>query len=212
MADRYTHYGALAVNEKEGLDFRVSLRLVRQAPLAVVAPHGGAIEPGTSEIADRLADRDYSYYAFEGLKRSGNSVLHITSTEFDEPRCLQLISTVSTVVAVHGRGGESAAICLGGLNQIMKKRIHEALRKAGFEVSMAANPGLMGSNPRNLCNRGTSGAGVQLEISLGLRSRLFHSLDAGGRRKPTDLFNSFVGTLRAALFEALNPMPKQRFS
>jgi len=65
----------------------------------------------------------------------------------------------------------------------------------------------MGSSPRNLCNRGTSGAGVQLEISLGLRTQLFISLEAAGRRNPTDLFSEFIGTLSAALFDVLRGVP-----
>jgi phage replication-related protein YjqB (UPF0714/DUF867 family) len=207
MVDSYASYTDLATSEKEGRDFRVSLRRVRHAPLAVVAPHGGGIEPGTSEIADRLADRDFSYYAFEGLKSCNNRILHIRSTEFDEQRCLELISTVPMVVSVHGRNDAGSAIWVGGLDKFMKERIHQALEKAGFEASLAATPPLMGSSPRNLCNRGTSGAGMQLELSLGLRARLFFSLETAGRRNPTDLFSVFIGTLRAALFEALRKLP-----
>ncbi len=207
MVDLYTSYKDLAASENEGRDFRVSLRRVRHAPIALVAPHGGGIEPGTSEIADGLADRDFSFYAFEGLKPSNNRAIHITSTEFDEPRCLGLIATVPAVVVVHGRNDAGSAIWVGGLDEFMKERIHQALERAGFEASLAGNPPLMGSSPRNLCNRGTSGAGVQLEISLGLRARLFFSLETAGRRNPTDLFSVFIGTLRAALFDALRGLP-----
>jgi phage replication-related protein YjqB (UPF0714/DUF867 family) len=45
--------------------------------LAILAPHGGGIEPGTSELAEAVAGEGLSFYAFEGLKRSGNAVLHV---------------------------------------------------------------------------------------------------------------------------------------
>jgi poly-gamma-glutamate hydrolase-like protein len=60
---------------------------------ALVAPHGGGIEPGTSELADAIAASDLSFYTFEGLKPSGNTDLHITSTRFDEPMCLTLLAS-----------------------------------------------------------------------------------------------------------------------
>ena len=207
MVDLYTSYKSLAASEKEGRDFRVSLRRVRNAPIAVVAPHGGGIEPGTAEIADRLADRDFSYYAFEGLKPCNNKVLHIRSTEFDEPRFIKLIAAVPIVVAVHGRNDAGTAIWVGGLDRFMKGRVHQALTTAGFAASLVTGPPLMGSNPRNLCNRGKAGAGLQLEISLGLRAKLFFSLETAGRRNPTDLFSEFIGTLRAALLDTLRRVP-----
>ena len=207
MVDLYTSYKDLAASQKEGRDFRVSLRRVLNAPIAVVAPHGGGIEPGTSEIADELADRDFSYYAFEGLKPSNNRLLHISSTEFDEPRCIELITTVPAVVAVHGRNDGGSAIWVGGLDEFMKEHVHQALTRAGFDSGWATNPRLMGSNPRNLCNRGTSGAGLQLEISLGLRAKLFVSLETAGRRNPTALFRELTGTLRGALLDALRGVP-----
>jgi phage replication-related protein YjqB (UPF0714/DUF867 family) len=54
-------------------------------------------------------------------------------------------------------------------------------------------------DPNNLCNRGRSGAGVQLEISLGLRRLLFADLQARATRKPTALFHRLVSVLRFSL-------------
>ena len=86
MADKYPDFATLARNERAGVDFGILVRRARPA-FAIVSPHGGGIEPGTSEIADGIAVLDFSYYAFEGLKSQGNSDLHITSTRFDEPMC-----------------------------------------------------------------------------------------------------------------------------
>ena len=53
----------------------------------------------------RPAD-DYCLYRFEGRKRRENRDLHVTSTHFDEPECLPLISGCDQVVAVHGCQGD----------------------------------------------------------------------------------------------------------
>jgi len=52
---------------------------------------------------------------------------------------------------------------------------------------------------QNLCNRGQSGAGVQLELSRALRRSLFESLTPSGRARPTPYFTAFVDALRLGL-------------
>jgi phage replication-related protein YjqB (UPF0714/DUF867 family) len=81
MADRYTSFEDLAKAEVEGQDYQVRLRNVEGGRAVIIAPHGGGIEPGTSEIADAIADNDFSFYAFEGLKAWANGPLHVTSTD-----------------------------------------------------------------------------------------------------------------------------------
>jgi phage replication-related protein YjqB (UPF0714/DUF867 family) len=198
MADIYQTFGDLAESEREGRDFRVTLRS-RHSRTAIVAPHGGAIEPGTSEIASAVAGEDLSFYAFEGLKPSHNSDLHITSPHFDEPRCLALIATAERVVTIHGKAGDGEDICLGGLDAAAIERIRHELAARGFEIDDSGIPGLQGREPLNICNRGSSGAGVQLEIAHGLRRSLFATLDGAGRGRPTRRFGDFVAAIRAAL-------------
>lgn len=198
MTDRYLSFRELAASEREGLDFRITLRS-RDSRTAVVAPHGGAIEPGTSEIASAVAGDDLSFYAFEGLKPCRNRDLHITSPHFDEPRCLALIATAERVVTVHGRAGEGEDVCLGGLDSRARERVRQALAACGFAVSDISAPGLQGREPLNICNRGLSGAGVQLEIACGLRRSLFAALDSAGRGARTQRFLEFVAALRQAL-------------
>jgi phage replication-related protein YjqB (UPF0714/DUF867 family) len=94
MADTYPNFATLEQHERSGIDYSVLVRRAEPA-FAIVAPHGGGIEPGTSEIADAIAVQRWSVYSFEGLKQSGNRVLHITSTCFDEPMCLILLSDTS---------------------------------------------------------------------------------------------------------------------
>jgi hypothetical protein len=98
--DRYRSYGELAAAHREGIDFRVQV-VQRGSGVAIIAPHGGRIERGTSEIARAIAGEDFDLYLFEGCLPSRNfETLHLTSHHFDEPRCLSMISGCHTVVAI----------------------------------------------------------------------------------------------------------------
>jgi len=167
--------------------------------MVIVAPHGGAIEPGTSEIADAVAGEDLSVYAFEGLKANHNGDLHITSTRFDEPRCIALLETSVRVVTIHGEASDSEIVYLGGCDTDTGVRIESFLKAHRFSVLSHSNPELQGRDTSNICNRGQSGAGVQIEIARGLRHCFFASLDSAGRKKPTQRFSEFVVALRQAL-------------
>jgi phage replication-related protein YjqB (UPF0714/DUF867 family) len=81
--DKYESYEELRQNEQEH-HFQIHHQ-EGSSGVAVMAPHGGGIEPGTTEIARGVAGTDHTFYAFEGLKPGGNQDLHITSTNFDEP-------------------------------------------------------------------------------------------------------------------------------
>jgi phage replication-related protein YjqB (UPF0714/DUF867 family) len=125
--------------------------------------------------------------------------LHITSTQFDEPRCLALVAQARTVVTIHGRNEEDRIVFLGGLADGLKSRISAALNEAGFRVSHRDEPSLQGLSPENICNRGAFGVGVQLEISRGLRRTLFESLGAQGRKFRTPRFAIFTEAIRSVL-------------
>jgi phage replication-related protein YjqB (UPF0714/DUF867 family) len=200
MADKYPDFATQSEHETAGVDFGILLRRSRDS-LALVAPHGGGIEAGTSEIADACAGAGFSFYAFEGLKRSSNGSLHITSTRFDEPLCLALIAGSKVVVTIHGEESPGRRVFLGGLDDELAGRIGEALRAAGFTVARHPNPALQGREPTNLCNRGKSGAGVQLELSKGLRRQMFEDLTREGRKHPTQRLADFA----EALSEAVTP-------
>lgn len=200
MADKYCNFAELESHEQAGVAYRIAVR--RAGPsFAIVAPHGGGIEPGTSELADAVAGALHAFYAFEGLKASGNRDLHITSTRFDEPMCLTLVGVSQIVVTVHGEEGEGGGegVFIGGLDTARGDRIGAALTRAGFDVRKHPSPDLQGLDPENLCNRGRSQAGVQLELSKGVRETMFESLTREGRTHPTACFDVFVNALRQAL-------------
>lgn len=197
MADKYRDFDALCRGENPH-SFRVRQRKHGRAT-AIVAPHGGGIEAGTSEVADAVAGGDLSFYAFEGLKANQNGTLHITSTRFDEPQCGALLAKASTVITIHGEASPTRIVFLGGRNMDARRRVREALEAHGFAVRTHGSPRLQGTEPRNICNRGASGRGVQLELSKGLRRSFFRSLSRVGRRTKTEQFWRFVNALRAAL-------------
>ena len=199
MADKYPNFATLALNERSGIDYGVIVRRARPA-FAIIAPHGGGIEPGSSEIADAIADERFSFYAFEGLKSSGNAVLHITSTRFDEPMCLNILGNSGVILTIHGEdSGAGEGVFVGGLDVALGAQIGTALTGKGFDVREHSDPDLQGRDPKNICNRGTSCAGVQLELSRAVRETMFESLTRTGRKHPTARFGVFVDAVRHAL-------------
>jgi len=196
--DTYRGYDELQAHEVEGRDFRVEVREGGQR-LALVAIHGGGIEPGTADIADGVAGNDYACYCFKGIKPTGNRVLHLTANRFDEPRAVALTARVDTLVTIHGCRGDRPTVYVGGLDAGLALRIVETLRRAGFDARQSPRAGLRGLHPKNICNRGRSGKGVQLEISAGLRRELFDSLSRRSLRCKTETFFRFVAALRNAL-------------
>ena len=206
MADKYANFAELARNESAGVDYLILLRRATSS-FAIVAPHGGGIEPGTSEIANAVAASDqssgtnFSFYAFEGIKPRVNADLHITSTRFDEPMCLTLIRESDVVITIHGEHSEEDGdgIFIGGLDERLGRRIVRALRQAGFTVGKHKDPDLQGIEPRNLCNRGKTRAGVQLELSRNVRRQMFSSLTREGRKTTKPPFRRFVKALRGVL-------------
>lgn len=171
LDDRYSDFDELSRNEREGVDYKIWLAR-RVSPVAIIAPHGGKIESGTSEIAAAIAGERYCLYCFDGLKPRGSRPLRIPSTKFDEPKCVELISTCDIVVAVHGLKGKHEAIDVGGLDNELRDAICGSLNNAGFEAKIVTAGRHAGVSHRNICNRGRLGAGVQLEITKGLRGTL----------------------------------------
>jgi phage replication-related protein YjqB (UPF0714/DUF867 family) len=172
MADQYHSFAALSAREREGVHYTV--RLVRRpSPIAIVAPHGGWIERGSSEAAEAIAGEAFSLYCFESLtRRDRGDGLHITSTLFDEPQALQLVAASRVVVGVHGRknGADEASTWVGGLDEALRDAICAALLEAGFRAkTVGEGHPLAGRDPLNICNRGYAGAGVQLELPRALR-------------------------------------------
>jgi len=199
MPDKYSNFADLARMEVGNFSFR---HKHRRGANTIIAPHGGGIEPGTSELAEAIARDDFSLYTFDGKKTSGNGDLHLKRTRFDEPECLELLAKSPTCIAIHGEGSAKEVVFLGGLDHVAADRIRVSLESRGFKVDIHENPRLQGTDPANICNRGTTGCGVQLELSEGLRRTFFEKLTPRkGREVKTERFFQFVAALREAILE-----------
>lgn len=165
----YRSYADLAAAQVRGRDFEIDVRRRPASPVAVIAPHGGRIEDGTSEIARAIAADDFNLYLLEGLRPSLNyRTLHLTSHRFDEPECLALIRDCPIVVAIHGCAGRDQKVLLGGRDVALKERIGAALL-ADSLLALGDGHAYPALREDNVCNRGLRGQGVQLEITHPLR-------------------------------------------
>jgi len=172
----YSNFKELADCEVEGQDYRIRIEL-RDPRVLVMAPHGGKIEPATAEVAEAIAGMNYSFYAFEGLKKDRNSALHIESHLFDEPRALRAVGKADVVITVHGQIDQKHQFVMtGGLHARLRLEIERQLEAAGFQTRPPTE-GLMGTDPRNICNRGKLSQGAQLEVSRKVRDLLRNDRD-----------------------------------
>lgn len=119
--DKYEDFADLAANETEGVDYLIEAvdhlieAVDRGSDTLILAIHGGRIERYTSELTVAAAGSQFNYYLFEGIKRSGNRDLHITSTRFDEPQALALVDSSDVCVTLHGfaESGEKQVTTVG---------------------------------------------------------------------------------------------------
>lgn len=177
MADLFANWAALAAAEVLDVDYRLPVRYNR-SKTACIAIHGGSIEPGSSEVASGVAAScRHNYYSLEGIKSSGNSDLHITSTNYDEPTGIKLVNSMDYCFSFHGMADQTAGVAetyVGGLDTINRDAVIAALQAAGFTASNATSE-LDASSLSNITNKTRRLAGVQLELSNTQRANFFTS-------------------------------------
>lgn len=203
MADLYASYAELAAAETLGVDYEIRTVPVAGATWTSIAIHGGGIEAGSGEMARDVGAGLMGHYEFAGIKPSGNTDLHITSTLFDEPTAVAMVGASLRTLSFHGFTGSSglAETAIGGLDYLRIERVRDALSSAGFLVTDAEYE-IAGSNPANICNENTSAAGVQLEMSLAQRQAFFPGGDTSramrdsGQR--TADFDRYAAAVRSA--------------
>ena len=174
--DKYENYTDLKKSEKENCDFKIEHTDI-DSHITIIAPHGGKIESKTTEIAKLIAGDSYNYYSFIGQKNNNNRHLHITSHKFNEPKALELVGKSEIVIAIHGCTDKQGKkenkkdygkhIFIGGLNEEIKKELEKLLKNAGFSINKDFFPGTC---PKNICNRGTTGKGIQFELTKSFRN------------------------------------------
>ena len=172
MKDKYKNFQQLCEHQIQGRDFEIETTN-RRSPILIIAPHGGKIEPYTTELARLIAGDDFSFYSFKGIRKSGNrEFLHITSHCFDEPRAIQMARLADIVLAIHGKKNKQKEFTMvGGRHASLCGRIKTSLKGERFAVRMP-DKRVAAEHPSNICNRGRAGKGVQLELSLRLRQSL----------------------------------------
>jgi len=157
--DKYRSFDRLKKSEQLEKDYAIDVRN-GSAKYVILAPHGGGIEPGTTEIADHIAGAVFSYYSFSGIKKKGNKGLHIASERYDEPEARRLIASSDVAITIHGAEGDDQNIYIGGLNDKLIYTISVALQAAGFPVSESVPLNLAGRAATNICNICKTNQGV----------------------------------------------------
>jgi phage replication-related protein YjqB (UPF0714/DUF867 family) len=184
----------------------------------ILAPHGGGIEPGTSELCLAVAgyhpanlpqvppaEVTYDYWMFEGIRGLGNAALHVTSTGCDDGVAVSLCAGSLNALSLHGFKPEpedARVVLVGGGNTALREFLLQGLKDADFKaIDAGTNGELDGDDPCNIVNRTLlGGGGVQLELSTPLREAMFGE-NTRSRRKhtTTQVFWTFVAVCRDAV-------------
>lgn len=208
--DHYASMTHLLAHEREGVDYTLHLA-DRGSAVTVLAPHGGDIEEGTSELARAVAGKSFNYYAFNGYARTGDEGqrLHVTSSRYDEPRCLALLDRSLVALALHGCGAPRAAVLFGGANGALRAMLEEEVAALGLVVG--EHPRLKGTHRRNLVNRPPL-QGVQVELTDQQRALLIESCNGAAARRLTTAGEALALSLRRGLRRYLKQvtLPRHR--
>lgn len=235
-ADRYPSNTALYADTSlvEGVDYSRRYRrhvwfdddLDERYPVqrtVILAPHGGGIETGTSELCLAIAGYHpaglvprpaegpvHDYWMFEGLRSSDNGILHVTSSNCDDLVSRSLAGGALNAIGLHGCKPEQAglpadtqAALVGGRNTSFKSHLLNRLAAAGIRaIDAAPYPELNGDHQSNIANRTLLGAGVQLELTTPLRLAMF-GINTRAERKNTTkpIFWSFTAATRQAIID-----------
>ncbi|MFJ2865461.1 poly-gamma-glutamate hydrolase family protein [Kitasatospora sp. NPDC087314] len=244
-ADAYASNTALYSNPSlvEGVDYgrrsrrhlvddQVSETRAALVRTTVIAPHGGGIEVGTSELCLAIAGYHpadltptpavgpvHDFWMFEGLRSSNNSALHVTSTHCDDMTARTMCGGSLNVVSLHGCTAAQAgletgaqAVLVGGLNATFRQYLMEEFSAAGIRaVTASGEEEIAGVSPENICNRSLLGMGAQLEMTTDLRAAMFAAGKNTRAERATNtlpLFWSFTTAVRTAIrrLEATQPV------
>jgi phage replication-related protein YjqB (UPF0714/DUF867 family) len=154
---------------------------ILQGKVGVMAIHGGNIERGTEQMANYIASHsNSSLYVISPRTRRRDWKFHISSNKInpaESEKLHQFLDHVSTAISIHGHVIKRKVICVGGLNDDLRRKIVESLQE-DFAVIDAVEEGgicrnLSARNPKNIVNLMRE-KGVQIEIPLILRKPFEH--------------------------------------
>ena len=201
--------------------FDDSLSRTAQVPMTVIlAPHGGGIERGTSELCLAVAGYHpamlpevppaavtYDYWMFEGVRDDDNRFLHVPSIGCDDGMAASLCAGALNALSLHGFEPDDPAdekvVLVGGLNDDLRRLLLEGFKPTAIKAVDAGETGndeLDGKDSHNIVNRTLTGTGGQLELSEPLRDTMFTDLRRSRRKHTTtEVFWTFVAVCRDAL-------------
>ncbi|MGG1219343.1 poly-gamma-glutamate hydrolase family protein, partial [Priestia endophytica] len=212
MADVYANYEELAAAKVEGKDYQIRYKDNGSETL-LFSPHAGGIEIGSTELITAISDDrpEWDWYLFEGMQSSNNTELHITSTNFDEPRALNMMSKASRSITIHGKAGTEPDTAIGGLDSPLRNTIWKNLEDRGFTV-IRASGGIAGMEPDNLVNRNLRGLGVQLELSTAQRKAFFKDNDwSRSKREDPANWTEQLHSYKQAIIDAVEAVYGRSF-
>ena len=233
--DFYDSMSALYANETEGVNFirewyqhrarYASLKNYKdENRIFIMAPHGGSIESGTTELALATAgfvknfngDTDtsvtHNYFIFNGTNPNDqNGRLHVTSSHYDDVDANELVSNSLISFAFHGctdgqpdesTGHGYQACLIGGRDQVLKEILEAQLKNVGFNAFITTQDDLDGSLASNIINKNKRSRGAQVELTTSLRKSFYTKHNRKDRRKNTTAdFWLFINTIRASIEE-----------
>jgi phage replication-related protein YjqB (UPF0714/DUF867 family) len=185
----------------------------------ILAPHGGGIERGTSELCLAVAGYHpanlpqippagvtYDYWIFEGVRELDNAPLHVRSTGCDDGVAVSLCAGALNALSLHGFKPEppsedAQVVLVGGGNITLRQHLLKGFHDADLNAVDAGQDGELDGNDKcNIVNRTLLGMGVQLELSTPLRDAMFGDISRPRRKHTTtQLFWTFVAVCRDAL-------------
>jgi phage replication-related protein YjqB (UPF0714/DUF867 family) len=186
----------------------------------ILAPHGGGIERGTSELCLAVAGYHpanlpqippagvtYDYWMFEGVRADDNAPLHVPSTGCDDAMAVSSCAGALNALSLHGfepkppLPTDDKVVLVGGADEVLRGYLLEGFGHTDLEARDAGGFGELDGNAKcNIVNRTLRGAGAQLELSEPLRDTIFGE-NTRPRRKhtTTEVFWTFVAVCRDAL-------------
>jgi phage replication-related protein YjqB (UPF0714/DUF867 family) len=187
----------------------------------IIAPHGGGIEFGTTELCLAIAGYHpatlavtpgtgltYDYWMFEGLRADDNRQLHVTSIHCDDGAARSLCGGVLNVLSLHGFDAaladlpeDAQTVLVGGRNDTLKQHLLREFDAVDVDaIDALGHEKLNCNDPTNIANRTLLGMGGHLELTGPLRSAMFDD-DSRPRRAhtTTKVFWAFVVACRNAL-------------
>ncbi|TCN12035.1 phage replication-related protein YjqB (UPF0714/DUF867 family) [Bacillus sp. BK006] len=183
----YQSFQELSQCERAGIDYEIEC-VIRRREIVVLAIHGGTMEIGTEEVAEKIAEKlNATVYVFKTLKTENPFELHVTSANYDEEMARHLVKKSEVTISLHGAYSEVCTTYIGGRDEELEKAVRQAL--SNFSISETPVH-LKGVSPRNIANGNQRHKGLQLEITTPQYEQLLQD---------NQLFNEYVNAVVSAV-------------